>query len=172
MKESNNDALIVRRPWVEDMPAVFLFGYDAWSEERSADEHVALCQSLKKYAKGTWYIVERDGRPLSTLICYRDAFNLPNGVVGIGSVATAPDQRRRGFASFLMREVMARLTEASEVAGYFLYSDIDPRVYEKLGFVRLEKEFQRYEGSVAMLRPGLRSVDSLVRPGFQAPDYF
>ena len=60
----------------------------------------------------------------------------------------------------------------SSVDAFFLYSDVDPAIYERLGFVRLDAEYQRYERSVAMICPAIESVRAIVGIGYRAPDYF
>lgn len=163
---------IVRRASPEDMPAVHMMGHDTWSEGQAPAEHVAACQASTKYLSGTWYVLDHDGQAVSALICYRNAFGLPERVMGIGSVATSPSHRRRGFASALISEVMARLSAERPIDAFLLYSDVDPAIYERLGFVRLDAEYQRYEESVAMICPGVKGGGATVGPGYRAPDYF
>ncbi|MCK6522124.1 GNAT family N-acetyltransferase [Myxococcota bacterium] len=54
----------------------------------------------------------------------------------IGAVYTPAAQRGRGYATALLREVMAWSAEHG-VLDWILYSDIDPAFYERLGFVRV-----------------------------------
>ncbi|MCX6126476.1 MAG: GNAT family N-acetyltransferase, partial [Proteobacteria bacterium] len=130
------------------------------------------CIASPKYAKGRWFVLEHEGELKSSLICYRDAFSLPSNAVGIGSVATTPAHRRQGFAATLIREVMSRFSEDDTIDAFFLYSDVDPAIYEKLGFVKLSTEQQRYKSSTAMVRPLNGSLHSFIGRDFKAPDYF
>ena len=164
--------MIVRPAKQGDMPSVHLMAHDTWGEGRTRDEHVALCLTLPKYAKGRWFVLEINGAPVSSLICYRNAFGLPENIMGIGSVATTPASRKKGLASFLTTEVMERLSEDDGIDGFFLYSDVNPSMYEKLGFVKLPKDMQRYERSAAMIRPVKKSLRLLVGGDFKVPDYF
>jgi GNAT superfamily N-acetyltransferase len=80
----------------------------------------------------TWWLLEEDGEPVSSLLCYplplRHEGNPVMGY-GLGAVATHPAHQRRGHAARLCREVM----EASTGPG-LLFSAIPPAYYAKLGF--------------------------------------
>jgi predicted N-acetyltransferase YhbS len=56
--------------------------------------------------------------------------------VGIGAVFTRPSMRGRGVAAELVRAVLGEAADLGYDAA-FLYSDIEPAYYERLGFVRL-----------------------------------
>ena len=56
-----------------------------------------------------------------------------SGAPGIGSVSTVPDCRRQGFASLLLSHRIQD-AKAQGFQGIYLFSDIDPTLYEKLGF--------------------------------------
>lgn len=161
--------MLVRLAQKNDLPTIHTMAHDTWGEGLPMDEHVARCLASPKYKKGQWFVLEQDGELKCTLICYRDAFGLPENVIGIGSVATMPIHRKKGFASKLLREVMDR---RSEVDGFFLFSEVDPTIYAKHGFVILPKEFQRYVAAVSMMRPAGKSLDILLSCGFKSPDYF
>jgi predicted acetyltransferase len=162
-------SLIARLAQPDDMRTAFLFAHAEWGEGRTAEEHVAHCFASPKYARGTWYVLTRDALPVSTLIAYWGAFGLPAQVVGIGSVATAPGERGKGYALRLVDAVVKELEEADS---FFLYSDVPPQLYEKAGFHVLSREYQRYDRSIAMMRAGQKSVSEVITQGFRAPDYF
>ena len=134
-----------------DMPIVHMMAHDTWGEGTPASEHIALCLASPKYAKERWFVLEHEGELKSSLICYRDAFSLPPNTVGIGSVATTLAHRRNGFAATMIREVMSRFSEVGTVDAFFLYSDVDPIIYEKLGFIKQPSDQQRYKSSTAMV---------------------
>jgi len=61
----------------------------------------------------------------------------PLRIVGIGAVFTPPALRRQGHA-FAMLETAIEEARKSGVDGALLFSDIDVRYYERLGFVPVE----------------------------------
>lgn len=164
--------MIIRLAKPDDMPTVHMMAHDTWGEGLPPDQHVERCLASPKYKKGRWFVLEHDSELTSALICYRNAFALPENVVGIGSVATAPRHRKKGYAAILLSEVIGKYDDGKPLAGFFLYSDIDPAVYAKHGFVILPKEFQSYEASIAMMRPAEKSQQLILDEYFKAPDYF
>lgn len=164
--------MLVRPAEIGDMSKVPLLAHDTWGEGRTTEEHISFCMSSPKYKKGRWFVLEQSGDVLSALICYRNQFSLPDHVIGIGSVATAPQHRKKGYATILLNEVITKHLADKTVRGFFLYSDIDPCVYERLGFLRLPEELQRYKSSVGMIRLVHKTSESFTEAGFKAPDYF
>lgn len=110
-----------------------MMGYDAWSDGLSADNYLEQCLSSPKYSQGTWYVLEDGAGLVSSLIVYRAGFELPAGCWGIGSVATPPEQRRKGYAASLIQYVV-ELAGKEEVRGIYLFSGIGPEYYAGLGF--------------------------------------
>ena len=88
-------------------------------------------------AAAEWWLLEHEGRPASSLLCYPLDFCMPDGEVvagfGLGAVATLPECRRRGLASALCRHV-ADLSESKGRTVGLLYSAIAPAYYERLGY--------------------------------------
>ena len=164
--------MVVRLAKQKDMPTVHRIAHDTWGDGMPVDEYIALCLVSPKYAKGRWFVLEEDGEIKSALICYQGAFSLPDNSLGIGSVQTNPQHRKKGFASTLINQVIHRYSEDNAIDAVFLYSDVDPTIYEKLGFVRLSPSFQKYDTSTAMIRPLQKSLHSLIGPDFNAPSYF
>ncbi len=70
--------------------------------------------------------------------------------VGIGAVHTRDDRRREGLAARLVEAVMAEAADLGYAAA-FLYSDIDPGYYARLGFVALAAD--EHEAEVEALPP-------------------
>ncbi|HYM80294.1 MAG TPA: GNAT family N-acetyltransferase [Candidatus Limnocylindria bacterium] len=153
-----------------DMRRVFLMGYDTWGEGRPAEAYIEGCFRSAKYKLGSWYVLEMDGTPVSALIIYRDVFRLPPAAAGIGSVATSRDSRRRGHASELIREVSSRLRRMDGSKLFFLYADVDPNIYARLGFVALPDHLQRYQPSICMASGNQSDLARVLSTS--APDYF
>lgn len=130
-----------------DLDAVFLLGYDAWGDGQGVDAYLAECRSSPKYALGRWYVLEKDGRVLSALIAYRNAFRLPRGAWGLGSLCTLRAFRRLRLASRLAAEVLKR-----EKGTAYLWADAAPELYRALGFVDLPHRAAGRPGSLLMAR--------------------
>lgn len=154
----------------EDLRNVFVMGYDAWGGDREVDTYIERCFRSPKYKLGSWYVMEKDGALVSSLIVYRHAFHLSPGMAGIGSVATAPEHRRRSHASELIREVLTRLRQTDGLSLVFLYADVHPDMYARLGFVALPDNLQRYKPSICMVWGERDDVHKALSTA--APDYF
>jgi len=114
-----------------------------WSGERSFDEYVTEFRTLCASGFG-----RRRFRTLGLTVdgllgasCKRYQRELRCGertlrAVGIGAVFTPPEQRGRGYATALL----GALLDAERAAGTdlaFLFTDIHPAFYERLGFAAL-----------------------------------
>jgi N-acetylglutamate synthase-like GNAT family acetyltransferase len=156
-----------RKAVPEDMDGIYLLGRDVWGKEHDIDAYLAECRGSLKYKTGEWFLAEGEGaRLLGALIVYR--FSAESA--GIGSIATAPAERRKGYASRLIEAVLQRLDEEG-VRHVFLFSDIAPRFYERFGFKPLPDERQTRAGTVCMVRT--RTLHELLAElDFQPPAYF
>ena len=115
------------------MDDIYLMGYDAWGDGETQAEYLNICSSSPKYARGRWYVLANgDERLVSSLITYK----LAPDVFGLGSIATLPGLRRQGLAARLIEGVLHAMKDEGAKA-VFLFSDIDPQYYEKLGFTPL-----------------------------------
>lgn len=155
-----------RPPTGEEMTEVYRMGYDAWAEGRDFDAYARVCAASPKYAGGRWLVLADGAELLSSLIVY----DLGGPAAGLGSIATAPEHRGRGHASRLV----ATAAEAIEAVGksrIFLFSDVAPDIYERLGFRALPERLQAKAGSLCMARA--RDFDAMVADGgFEPPAYF
>ena len=150
-----------------DMTTIYMMGYDAWGDGRPHSTYLEQCYGSQKYKKGQWYVLaDNEGNLLSSLITYR----LGRDVGGIGSIATPGELRMRGLATRLIQDVL-ELLPRDGVKTLFLFSDISPEFYEKLGFNKLPDQFQRYPDSVCMVR-GTPVAKLISIPDFTAPSYF
>lgn len=167
--------MLVRRAKNKDFPGIFLMGFDTWGEEgNTKEQHIEFCQQRVeyKYKYGNWYVLEDKETIKSSLICYKNAFGLALDAVGIGSVATQPEHRKQGYMSHLLDKSIFMEKEAGKVDYFFLFSDIDPYVYQKHGFVVLPKEYQKYDDTISMILPVHFTLDEILNKDFLSPDYF
>ncbi len=165
--------MFVRKAVDKDLPEVFLMGIDTWAEEGfTKEQYIDFCQKRMEYKYGNWYVIEDEEKIKSSLICYRNSFGLVSGAVGIGSVATLPEFRNQGYMAQLLSKFIFMENELEKVDYFFLFSDVDPYVYQKHGFIILPKEFQKYEHTVAMVLPVQLTFDLILSNNFVSPDYF
>jgi predicted N-acetyltransferase YhbS len=114
-----------------------------WGDKRSFDEYVAdfVATATSTYAKRRPFTVGlRDGGAI-VASCKNYDRELRWGAsslraTGIGAVFTPPHLRGRGYATAML----GALLDAERAAGRdvaFLYSDIHPAFYERIGFITL-----------------------------------
>jgi GNAT superfamily N-acetyltransferase len=138
----------VRVMMPEDEATYLAFGYDAWGEGVSVDEFVAAYGRDKNHLRGTRYLLESpEGEPLANLNTLRFA----RGLVGIASLSVNPAARGQGHGSALARAVMEILRSEYSTIRFMLYSEVNPAMYERLGFARLPDALQFHLPSVAMI---------------------
>jgi len=155
------------------MEAVYLMGFDVWSEGRAGEEYLSGCRDSKKYRSGCWYVL-CDGAILRSALLVHILPPWGERVVrGIGSVATAPEFRRQGFGRAIMARVVDDLTAREQARVLLLYADIGTRFYERIGFRALPAEYQTAPGSTLMarMRPAY-DVAVIARYRGAIPGYF
>jgi GNAT superfamily N-acetyltransferase len=141
----------------EDAARCLACGYDTWGEGVPFDQYVADYIESKNHLRGTRYLLEDiDGGVVATLNTLRFA----QGLIGIAAVAVDPAKRGQGYGSLLVRGVMELFRCEDSRVRFALFSEIDPAMYERLGFKRAPDEFQFHLPSVAMI-----SGEALCAPG-------
>lgn len=156
----------VRKARVGELERIYRMGFDAWAEGSPEPTYLETCRTSPKYAQGSWYVLADGAQLFSSLIVHA----LDEHRIGIGSIATPPDLRNKGFASTLVRCVVAEIQRFHSDATLFLYSDIRPEFYEKLGFVRLPPRAQRYRTSVCMALGS--DIARFSEDASRTPEYF
>ncbi|MEZ8699289.1 GNAT family N-acetyltransferase [Vibrio lentus] len=122
----------------DELDIVYLMGFDVWGDGLSLDEYLSCCRSNGKYSKGTWYVLVEKEQVVSALIVYSGTFGLQKGFFGVGSIATHPQLRHKGYASKLIHLVKRELFASKHCKALYLHSDIDQQFYHRLGFVSIE----------------------------------
>jgi len=129
----------IREATTKDLNTIYLMGFDAWSGGNSVEKYLQGCVESPKYNMGSWFVLERRGEIIASLIVYRDALKLPKRSFGIGSVATVKKYQRKGYASLLVDQV-CQLYKSSGFEFAYLFSEIGSEFYKRLGFRELEGE--------------------------------
>lgn len=144
---------------------IYMMGFDVWADGLEAD-YLNECKISPKYKKGTWYVLKENDQLVSSLIVY----NLGENIFGIGSIATAKDLRKKGYASKLITDVINQIETDSEKVTIFLYSDIDSKFYERFKFFALPALAQRYKTTTCMVRG--QETEKYFADKFATPEYF
>jgi predicted acetyltransferase len=140
----------LREPKPNEFHQIYMMGFDVWGEGITKEDYLLTCETTPKYKKGHWYVLVSDCTIVSSLIIYKSPhFNLPEGYVGIGSIATPKEKRKNGYASQLIEKTI-RMLKQHNTTGIYLFSDIDPKFYEKFGF-KLTEEFNPKQEDHCML---------------------
>ncbi len=142
-----------------ELDEIYRMGFDVWGDGAGETEYLRACRGSPKYEKGRWFVLEERGNLLSSLILY----DFGEGQFGLGSIATPPAVRSQGYASKLILGIVDEVTGWQKENNLFLYSDIKPAFYEKLGFTPLPPELQKYKDSTCMIHGNVRKP---------IPDYF
>ena len=135
-----------------DLSAVFEMGFESWGEGRSLSEYKDFCSQAPKYQKGLRYVLEISDQLVSSCMCYEYVLAPYLKVLGIGSVATNKNFRQKGYASHLLEQLLNEYIRNSFYDTFVLFSDIEPKFYEKLGFVIAPDELQNCANSILMIK--------------------
>jgi GNAT superfamily N-acetyltransferase len=144
----------------EENPIVLRFGHDTWGEGEDVETFVRRYDDNPNHLRGTRYLLESiDANDSSDsndssggeILCNLNTLRFRRGLVGIASVSTAPEHRKRGWASLLIRAVMELLrSQEDRRIDFLLFSEVDPGIYRKLGFAELPAPQQHHLPSIAM----------------------
>jgi predicted acetyltransferase len=158
--------LTIREPKADEFEYIYKMGFDVWSSGNSLEKYLDGCRRSSKYQQGQWFILEDNNGLLSSLLMH----SFGESIFGIGSIATEVSKRKNGYASALIEKVLENLEAEKNFKLVYLYSDIEPKFYERFGFIRLPPELQKYSSSTCMVRFSKEFRASLDR--LNPPDYF
>ncbi len=161
--------MIFRQAKEEERLSLFEEGYREWKKNRTFEQY--CIDNGKEDSYGTRYVMETDGRIVSSLITLDlKKFNGRN-TYGFGSVLTPKEYAGKGYATQLLKKCIAQINDTSPI---FLYSDINPSFYERLNFRALPEQLQKKPGkSVCMIRCKEDVWKEILNSSIdQIPDYF
>ena len=155
----------------EDFDQIYMMGYDVWAEGAPEAAYLADCHNSAKYKTGAWYkLVANTGELLASMVVYNFDEIGGRSVCGFGSVATAMCERRKGYAQAMIELANHNYKNYDAI---FLYSDINPAYYERLGFAILPDSLQVSPDSVCMVKSEDSSLtDALLQAPDELPTYF
>ena len=140
--------MIFREARASEREMLFREGYSVWSRGRTYEQYCA--ENRREDKHGMRYVIEDNGEIVCSLIMLRLRPFTGKTTCGIGSVVTHGGYGGRGYATTLVENCLA--TVDGQCALVFLYSDIDPKFYERFGFKTLPGHLQKKKGSVCMAR--------------------
>jgi len=162
--------ITIREATQPERELLFKEAYQVWHRNRTLEEYIR--DNAKEDDYGIRYVVDLEGELVSSLILLKLAPIMGKKVYGIGSVLTSKPYAGRGYATILLRTCI-QMIERDEDALIFLYSDINPDFYKRLGFRSLSPELQKVKKSPCMVRCGEVDWNNLKMTSIQAiPDYF
>lgn len=138
--------MIFRQAAKAEIPLLFQEGYQEWSKNRTFAQY--CLDNSKDDAIGTRYVLEANGHIVSSAVLMQLTSSKGTAVYGLGSILTAKNHRGKGYGGELVKKCLKLVPADNTVV--FLYSDINPSYYEKLGFQSLPPELQKYDKSVCM----------------------
>ena len=116
-----------------DLDYIYLMGKDVWGIDTNEQQYLEECHASEKYKLGQWYCLEINKQLISSLITYKNMFQLNKSSVGIGSVATVLSARNKGYASMLIQQCIEKLT-VQGYSGVYLFSETNSTIYKDCGF--------------------------------------
>jgi len=145
----------------EENRTVLAFGHDVWGEGEDMNAFTARYDDNPNHLRGTRYLLEMfDG----AILCNLNTLRFRRGLMGIASVATAPEHRKQGWASLLLRAVMELMRHQEDVTlRFLLFSEVEPAFYSTFGFTELPDHQQHFRPSIAMATGALPLPDPEVR---------
>jgi N-acetylglutamate synthase-like GNAT family acetyltransferase len=152
----------IRKANQEEMNDIYMMGFDVWSDGMTKESYIESCSTSAKYKEGTWWLIlnEQDVVASSLIVYQFDEF-----IYGVGSIATPANMRSNGYASELLKQICFHLEQTLKATAIYLYSDIKPELYERCGFIKLDKSSQKYKYSICMLRSST-SPEPLTTPKY------
>jgi GNAT superfamily N-acetyltransferase len=124
-------------------------------------------------SRGTYFVAERDGRPVACLLVTQEWSDWRNGVFWwIGSVYVVPEERKRGTFRRLYDAVLERARATREVCGVRLYVDREntgaQAVYDSVGMSR--SRYRMYEVDFVLEEGARVASPRATRPTPEVPD--
>lgn len=161
--------MIFRQAKSEEINSLFREGYEEWSKNRTFEQYCT--DNGKEDAYGTRYIMDVNGKIVSSLILLKLRDINGKKAYGIGSVLTPKVYAGNGYATELLKNCIKQIPENDFFI--FLYSDINPSFYEKFNFRILPAQLQKYEKSTCMAYCKDNIWNELLNSSAKViPDYF
>ncbi|QHQ63490.1 GNAT family N-acetyltransferase [Anaerocolumna sedimenticola] len=138
--------MLIRQAKLSEREELFREAYKEWSKNRTFEQYKA--DNSKEDEFGVRYVIEEDGKIVSSLIMLNLKELFGYKVYGFGSVLTPLEFAGKGYATSLLNDCMGKIDRENSII--FLYSEINPVFYERLGFKILPSYLQKDKKAVCM----------------------
>lgn len=165
--------MIVREAKFEERPQIIDLGFLYWADGRSLEAFTKVIYDGDKRECRKWFVLVTDDteqRLLSSL-----SIQPLNGgsFFGFGNVVTPKSEQKKGYASKLIKAVMERYQEEQGANAFFLYSEVDPKVYERLGFSVLPEVHQKFLSKKSYYMGASDNLNKILEdPTFSVPEFY
>lgn len=161
--------MIFRAAKSEEISLIFSMGYKEWNKNRPFEKY--CIDNGKEDAIGTRYVITHNNQIVCSTILIKHPDLNEHELYGIGSVVTPQEFRGNGYAAELLKECINLVDKTNAII--LLYSDINPRFYEKMGFRILPAGLQKSDKSPCMAYCNARLWLALLNTSRACiPDYF
>ena len=164
------ESMLIRKAKENELEEIYMFGFDVWGEGLDKQAYLRKCKEVW-YKDASWLAL-KDASGLLSSLCTFDSptFRLPAGSIGLGSLATKPEQRHKGYGKLILEHLLDYVDgRPRRIEAVFLYSEIDPAYYKAYGFMVLPEAYQQHKAPL-MLRTKYKRY--LSRKDFFPPEYF
>jgi predicted N-acetyltransferase YhbS len=130
------DTLAIHSASPDEVVAAHRNVFDLWGKGRSLSDHIRYRLTSPAHRRARWIVGCVEGEVVTSLGCHPFRFRVRGesvSGVGIASVYTRAEYRRRGFAARLLEWVHRDESERGTGLAV-LFSDIDPGYYARLGY--------------------------------------
>ncbi|MBQ49943.1 MAG: hypothetical protein CMP10_21365 [Zetaproteobacteria bacterium] len=134
-----------------EIEKIFSLVHEVWPHDPDLVTHTQLRLNSEKHKAAQWLLIKDDEEIVASLGLFPLEMKVGNEVLSgysIGAVHTPREYRRRGYGTKLLSFAIDLMEKQNRYVG-LLYSDIDPRFYEKHGFRHLQSFAFKYERQVA-----------------------
>lgn len=174
---------VMRRATPADLREIYTMGYDTWGEGKSIAAYLDECLASPKYKQGRWFVLTASNNDsedrtvalslLASAIVYEFSGWGSYKVLGIGSLSSPVSLRGKGYGKSMMQQLSDYLLAQEHADLVFIYSDIDPEFYARMGYVVVPSEYQTNKGSTCMVLEGTANFrELLTRFPSALPKYF
>ena len=156
-----------------DMTLVFLMGQDAWGADYQTEEYLDICYKSEKYRSGNWLILrDSNGTPVSSAICYTIPGHNNSSWIGIGSLATEMNSRKKGYGLGCLSMLIDGYEKLQKNKGFMLFQDVDTKIYSSAGFITAESMGYKGTHQNLLLRAGEKNKQEIEFILKNPPHYF
>jgi predicted N-acetyltransferase YhbS len=123
----------------DELREAFAQVHSTWPHADHPEVHLQKRLASIHHGRAEWWVLRNGSGVVASCGAYPLTLFGPDGdrkARGFGAVFTRPDMRAQGCAAKLLRFVMDSY-HSKACSDFILFSDIDPRYYERLGFHKL-----------------------------------